>query len=119
MKNLTLCILLTCCFAVYAPAQTASPTPPQRRDDDVVKITTSLIQVDVSVTDAKGKPVPDLKAEDFEIYENGRKQKINGLSFVSSANKTTAAEKVTDDKVPVPVPPTVPKPEQVRRTIAL
>ncbi len=56
--------------------QTATPTPKPQDDSDVVKISTNLIQLDVTVTDNKGRIVTDLKPEDFEIYENGQKQKI-------------------------------------------
>lgn len=52
-------ILLLLCMALPCIAQT-------RTDDDVVRITTNLVQVDVVVT-KKGKPIKDLKAEDFEI----------------------------------------------------
>src|SRR5688500_858068 len=44
-------------------------TPPA--DNDVVRISTNLIQVDVTVTDSKGKPVTDLRPEEVEIFENG------------------------------------------------
>ena len=37
---------------------------------------TRLVTVDVVVTDKKGNPVTGLKAEDFAIEENGKKQKI-------------------------------------------
>lgn len=65
---LTKILLLTSSLAIYA--QTPEPTPP---NDDVVKISTNLIQIDVTVTDKKGNAITDLKAEDFEIYENGKK----------------------------------------------
>ncbi len=54
-------------------SQTSTPTPKPAEDDDVVKISTTLIQIDVTVTDKDGKVVKDLKPEDFEIYENGKK----------------------------------------------
>jgi VWFA-related protein len=117
MKKL---LILTCLIAsasILASSQT--PTPGPKRDDDVVKITTSLIQIDVSVTDAKGNPVTDLKREDFEIYENGEKQKISGLSFVAAGRKIETAERPAADKVGVPVPPVSLRAEQVRRTVAL
>ena len=33
--------------------------------------------VDVVVTDKKGEPVTGLKAEDFTVEENGKKQKVS------------------------------------------
>ena len=45
-----------------------------------MKITTNLVQVDAVVTDKNGKIVTDLKPEEIEILEDGRKQKIAFLS---------------------------------------
>lgn len=41
-----------------------------------IRANTRLAVVDVVVTDKKGQPVTGLKAEDFTIEENGKKQKI-------------------------------------------
>src|ERR1051326_3966149 len=49
---------------------------------DVVRISTNLVQVDVVVT-KDGKQVPDLKPEDFEILEDGRRQAITNFAFFS------------------------------------
>ena len=46
------------------------------QDDGKAKIKTELVNVDVMVKDADGKRVPDLKKEDFEIYEDGVLQEI-------------------------------------------
>ncbi len=102
-------------------AQTPSPTPTPAADDDVVKISTSLIQVDVTVTDSKGRIITDLKPGEIEVYENGEKQKISNFSFVSniSTETQTDAPKVKIDKNAIAPPPVAVKPEQVRRTIAL
>jgi len=88
--------------------------------EDVVKITTTLIQLDVTVTDSKGNPVKDIKPEEIEIYENGEKQKISNFSFISGAAEKPAepADKPEKNNLPV-LPTTTVRPEQVRRTIAL
>jgi VWFA-related protein len=118
MKKLVLAPLFIFIFVVTAASQTPSPTPPPT-DDDVVKISTTLIQVDVTVTDSKGKVVQGLKPEDFEIYENGEKQKITNLSFVSSVKEKTEPAKTPTDKVAVPVPQAELKADNIRRTFAL
>ena len=111
-----LIFLLT--FSVFA--QKPTPTP----DDDVVKISTNLIQLDVVVTDKNGKIVSDLKPEDFEVYENGKKQDLTNFLFVNTINQTKTVTTVKkpnkkDDKTAIPVPPVELKAEQVKRTIAL
>jgi VWFA-related protein len=94
----------------------ASPTPP---DEDIVKISTNLIQIDATVTDKNGKVITDLKPEEVEIYENGVKQKISNFSFVSNVRDESETSAVTPGSVAAPLPPKTVRPEQVRRTIAL
>ncbi|MEP6900326.1 MAG: VWA domain-containing protein [Actinomycetota bacterium] len=116
MKKLILAPIFVLAFALTAVSQIPKPTPP---DDVVVKISTTLIQIDVTVTDSKGKIVTGLKPEDFEIYENGEKQKIANLSFVSSVKENTETVKNPNEKIPVPIPQTELKVEQIKRTFAL
>ena len=40
-------------------------------EDEVVRVDTDLVLVDVLVTDAAGQPVKGLRPEDFKIYEDG------------------------------------------------
>jgi VWFA-related protein len=128
MKKLFSSLFFICLFVSTFTAQTtkptATPTPrPVANDEDVVKISTNLIQVDVTVTDRSGKIVTDLKSEDFEIYENNEKQDITNFSFISIAPEAlpaaTPAQKNTA-KNSILIPPSAPlRPEQVRRTVAL
>ena len=87
---LSFCILLPA-FAQTRPAEPPPPPPqqPQQqkpaddKDDDVVKITTNLVQVDAVVT-KDGKPVTNLTADDFEIYQDGRQQTITSFTYISN-----------------------------------
>lgn len=101
------------------PQPTVTPKPKPVEDDAIVKITTALIQVDVTVTDKNGKIVMDLKPEDFEIFENGEKQNITNFSFVNSVPEARAQPKSNKNQAGLPIPPVQIRPEQVRRTIAL
>jgi VWFA-related protein len=107
-----------------------SPTPPsmpQRgqpvEQEDVVRITTNLVQVDAVVTDRNGKIVTDLKPDEVEIYEDGRKQKITNFSYYVADDGNTQREPQVVTTKPAKnapaVPPTRLKPEEVRRTIAV
>src|SRR5579884_1262526 len=62
--------------ANQSTAQTSSSP-----SETVLRATTRLVVVDVVATDSKGQPVPDLKAEDFTVLEDGKPQKISGFSF--------------------------------------
>src|SRR5690348_9274782 len=42
----------------------------------VIRINVNLVQVDAIVTDSKGNRITDLKAEDFEIFQDGKPQAI-------------------------------------------
>jgi len=111
------------------------PAPPpaqdnQREREEVVRITSNLVQVDAVVTDKKGQPVPDLRPEEFEIYEDGRAQKITNFSFVSTGGGADAAGPADAPggdnarasrrgEPATPVPPVRLRPEDVRRTFAL
>jgi VWFA-related protein len=121
MKHLFAILPVLFCTALFSFSQTPSPsaTPPPADDTDVVKITTALIQVDVTVTDNKGKIVTDLRPDEIEILENGERQKITNFSFISNvrASEETVANKKSDR--PVVLPPSPVRSEQVRRTIAL
>ena len=117
----TIIFILLGSSAIFAQNKQPTPTPKPSADDDVVKISTALIQVDVTVTDKNGKIVTDLKPEDFEIYENGEKQSISNFSFISSSSQSNQPppKPNPNDKLAIPIPPTQIKPEQVKRTIAL
>jgi VWFA-related protein len=50
--------------------------PQKPSDEDVVRVKSNLVNIDVIVKDKKGKYISDLKAEDFTISENGISQKV-------------------------------------------
>jgi VWFA-related protein len=95
--------------------------PPRDDDQDVVRITTNLVQVDVVVT-KDGKQVTDLKPEDFELFEDGHAQKITHFSYISNVPvptaKVTSGPPSRDTNAP-PVVPAVVRPHEVRRTVVL
>jgi Ca-activated chloride channel family protein len=60
-----------------APAPTATPTEDEAIDEDeVVRVTSNLVVVPVSVTDAEGNAVQGLKVGDFKLEEEGRAQEL-------------------------------------------
>jgi Ca-activated chloride channel family protein len=52
----------------------------QAQDDDVVRVNTELVVLNVTVTDSGGKYVPGLKARDFKIYEDGKEVPLSSIS---------------------------------------
>lgn len=46
-------------------------------DEDVIKVDTSLVVINATVTDASGKPVGNLKNNQFTVFEDGKPQEIS------------------------------------------
>lgn len=57
---------------------TAATQKPKKPDEELtIKLDTMLVNVPVLVLDRDGKYLPNLRREDFEIYEDGIKQEID------------------------------------------
>jgi VWFA-related protein len=77
------CVLYGCAAAT---AQTpVQQTQPQDDEEEVVRITSALVQTDVVVTDKNDRILEDLKLSDFEVYENGKRQDLKFMEFVNLA----------------------------------
>lgn len=69
---------------IFSAALAASSTAQQQKapavqeagDEEVVRVNTTLVTIPVSVLDRNGKFVPDLRREDFHVYEDGVEQEI-------------------------------------------
>jgi VWFA-related protein len=90
MRWTTPCRVFVMSFlALYVPganSQTNSADQPQdvMHSDQTLRTNTRLVVVDVVAADSKGQPVPDLKASDFTLLEDGKPQKISGFNFEHS-----------------------------------
>ena len=83
--QLLLLVLLLMALATPGVPQNPS-TPNQQRPrkvfpndpepDDVLRIDTDLVSVDVTAMDSLGRPVRNLKPEDFKIYSDGVEQQV-------------------------------------------
>ncbi|MFL6332564.1 MAG: VWA domain-containing protein [Pyrinomonadaceae bacterium] len=69
-------------FPQFGRAQTPPRQPPQD-DDEVVRVESQEVKLDVVVKDKRGRPVKDLKQTDFEVYEDGVRQQIQSFRFVT------------------------------------
>jgi len=118
-----LALLVLFCVFLTAVSQTKPAAPPQPqkasddKDDDVVRISTNLVQVDAVVT-KDGKVVPNLTADDFEIYEDGKKQTITSFAFISNVPNSTGEPPAKEKPTEIAPAPRL-KPDDPRRTVAL
>jgi VWFA-related protein len=113
-----------------AHAQQPTPSKPQPSPtappvdvgvDEVVRVTTNLVQFDAVVTDNQGRLVTDLRPEEFEVLIDGKRQPITNFSFISNVPATQIAERpvVRPDKNAPPIPTAPLRASQVHRAIAL
>lgn len=63
----------------------------QDDDDEVVRINTDLVVMNVTVVDAQGKFVHGLKRSDFKVFEDGREQPAEIISTFSTEETPFAA----------------------------
>jgi VWFA-related protein len=78
-------------FLMLAPALLATALQAQAPEDVVIRTTTRLVQINVIVT-KHGAPVPGLKKEDFQVFDNGKRQEIRQFSEDTRAVLPAAAE---------------------------
>src|SRR2546423_12297053 len=77
--SLTLRLLVSLsllCGAARTQSRQSKETQKGAGDEEVVTVRSRLVNVDVSVKDKKGNYVNDLKADDFTVFENGVRQKV-------------------------------------------
>src|ERR1041385_3376983 len=86
MKSLLFVIAVLCFSAVVAVAQ----------DDDVVRVNTDLVVLNVTVTDKAGQYVKGLKLPDFKIYEDGVEVKPDMIASFSLQESPYAAVVLLD-----------------------
>lgn len=73
--------------ALGAPAALAQARPAQDPAATVVEeVTVNVVNIDVHVTDRRGRPVSDLTIEDFEIFEEGEPMAIT--NFLNAASRS-------------------------------
>src|ERR1700704_3126347 len=94
------------CLSVV-PAQSQQKKEAKKSaDDDLIKVTSNLVNLDVIVKDKKGKAITDLKPADFTVFENGVPQKIqffdSTLTNGSEAGQPAAPNASTQPKSQTP-----------------
>jgi len=92
--------------------QNAQPPKPAQ-DDDVIRVSTALVQTDVMVFDKQGQFVEGLKPEQFEVKINGTPVVISFLEMVTTGSAQEKAQiaaarggrpaTVTGEKAPSPI----------------
>jgi Ca-activated chloride channel family protein len=63
-------------FILLGHSDAAAQDAPAEPSDEVVRVNTDLVTVPVYVTDSRGRRVAGLRAEDFELREDGRRVEL-------------------------------------------
>ena len=80
-----------CCFLCFLQCTSAQPLNEADDAEDnpvpvVIRVNSSLVSVPVSVTDASGRKITDLRIKDFRLAEDGRTAEISRLAERSKLN---------------------------------
>ena len=121
-----LCLLFFC--LPFSAGQEAPVTPAAENVIESVEplkimVSVNEVRLDVVALDKKnGNPVTDLTADDFEVYQNGRRQNVLSSVYVDAQSgavaKPSVAKKAGRNLMPISAFPTGSlKKEDVRRTI--
>lgn len=74
--------ILGFCSAGITSAQIKVPPIPE--DDEILSINTTLIDVPLIVIDKNGKPVLNLKSNNFAVYEDGKLQELSDFAATTA-----------------------------------
>lgn len=71
-------------------------TATAQQDDDVVRVATELVILNITVTNSAGQYVPGLRLSDFKIYEDGREVALTDVSSFSAHESPFASVVLLD-----------------------
>jgi VWFA-related protein len=79
------------------------------QDPHAIRVQSTMVEVNVVVRDARGKPISGLKKEDFEVYDQGKQQKISSFSAeVANSPVVQAPRQAAEAAAAPPLPPPIP-----------
>jgi VWFA-related protein len=82
-QRLTVAVFVAALGAALAAQQQPAPQTPVDQPAVTFRVEVNYVEVDAYVTDANGKPVSDLTANDFDLLEDGKPQKVSSFSLVN------------------------------------
>jgi len=113
--RITAAILLVGLSVVVSGAQTATP-PSQPRP---FTAGVDVVQTDAIVRDARGQFIADLKAGEFEIYEDGVKQELVALTMIHGGREYNVLSPPAQRRDGIIVPPSRPRSDTAGRIFVI
>jgi VWFA-related protein len=95
-------VALSAGLSAQAPSSPSAPAPDApapTQSKPTFKVSVDLVTSDIIVRDEKGNFIPDLKQDEFEIYEDGVKQDVISMSVIAGGRVTNVLA------APPPPPP--------------
>ena len=101
-------LVLLASLLLVAPGASSLPAqaPPSPADAFSERVEVHVVDVDVYVVDKHGNPVPDLKKEEFEVFEDGKPVQVVNFYAVSGKPVRGTPPAAT----PAPAPQAAPEP---------
>ena len=75
-------------------------------DNGAIRVQSTIVDVNVVVRDARGQLVSGLKKEDFEVFDQGKKQIISSFNVELAHPAAVKIPQHIEIQAPVPAPPT-------------
>jgi len=92
-KAFRILVLAVICYCLQpSPVHGQAQKPNPEKSDDVIRVNTELVQIDVMVFDKKGRFVEGLKPEQFSLSLDGQARAISLFERVTSGSKLEAAQ---------------------------
>jgi VWFA-related protein len=111
----TILLAIALSLSHYSSISGQTSSPQRRQDETPIRLRANEVSLDIVVRDRKGRPVRDLKAPDFEVFEDGVRQRIESFRFVTREGPISENAKRKDRKeeaapgIPTPLDSTSPR----------
>jgi len=108
MKRLTnLLLAFALIVSAFTPVTGQTQSQTKQQDETRLRIGTAEVALDVVVRDKKGRPVRDLTASDFEVFEDGERQRIESFRLAlrePDASKASGGAAKKEEAATKPAP---------------
>jgi VWFA-related protein len=108
MKVPSLFAVLLALLPAGALSQAAPPGPPSEGTITLPPVGAELVQIDVVVTERNGEAVRSLRPEDFEVLEDGKRQRVTHFRDGRGRPQPVAAEVAPAPSTPAATPTPTP-----------
>jgi VWFA-related protein len=89
---LLLCFAISFAIKSKAHSQTAPAGKEEPKREFSMKVSVEEVRIDAVVLDGNGNQVADLTADDFELFQDGKAQKLVSCTYVNEYGKAPAKE---------------------------